>query len=277
MPFSNDYRKLVDARGNTTPFGVVRRFPRSLSEYAKFSSKHTVLGLCSYADFPRGHHEAVGNCIGWLHCFREPDLFLPADKPRLLLSNSDFTNPKEIAHSRSKEYDFVYVCIRSASQFRNKNIDLFKQALPILCGKLGLKGLVIGTIVKHKGLKCVRRQARLKFLHLVASSRFIFLPGTNDASPRVLSEALCADVPALVNRNILGGWKYINEQTGEFFDTIEDLEPIVQKLRSTHYEPRSWFIANHGPKNSAIRLGEFLGKICPKKAKSNVYYLKRFD
>jgi hypothetical protein len=204
MPFSNDYRKLVDARGNTTPFGVVRRFPRSLSEYAKFSSKHTVLGLCSYADFPRGHHEAVGNCIGWLHCFREPDLFLPADKPRLLLSNSDFTNPKEIAHSRSKEYDFVYVCIRSASQFRNKNIDLFKQALPILCGKIGLKGLVIGTIVSTKASSACGGRLVLNsciWLHPVV---FIFLPGTNDASPRVLSEALCADVPALVNRNILG-------------------------------------------------------------------------
>ena len=31
-------------------------------------------------------------------------------------------------------------------------------------------------------------------------------------------QALALDVPLLMNRNIIGGWKYVNEKTGEFFN-----------------------------------------------------------
>ena len=51
-------------------------------------------------------------------------------------------------------------------------------------------------------------------------ARFIFVPNVSDASPRVLTEALCYDLRLLVNYNLLGGWKYVNEQTGVLFNDV---------------------------------------------------------
>ncbi len=42
-------------------------------------------------------------------------------------------------------------------------------------------------------------------------------------SPRVITEALLTDLPILVNENILGGWKYVNEKTGVFFRDEHDI------------------------------------------------------
>ena len=61
-------------------------------------------------------------------------------------------------------------------------------------------------------------------------SKFIFLPNEKDASPMVLTEALASDVPTLLNKNILGGWKYINNETGEFFNDENDLDQLLKKL-----------------------------------------------
>lgn len=56
-------------------------------------------------------------------------------------------------------------------------------------------------------------------------------------------EALCLNVPILVNRHILGGWKYVNEQTGAFFESVDDVVPAFQQLlaRQSQLRPREWF------------------------------------
>ena len=41
----------------------------------------------------------------------------------------------------------------------------------------------------------------------------------------LVRQALALDVPLLMNRNIIGGWKYVNEKTGEFFN--EFLSSVV--------------------------------------------------
>ena len=58
-------------------------------------------------------------------------------------------------------------------------------------------------------------------LKMYNKSRFIFLPNEKDASPRVLTEALCCDILVLLNKNV-GGWKYVNKNTGEFFTDEKD-------------------------------------------------------
>ena len=42
-----------------------------------------------------------------------------------------------------------------------------------------------------------------------AARRFAYIPQVHDASPRVTTQALMNDVPLLMNRNIMGGWKYV--------------------------------------------------------------------
>lgn len=75
--------------------------------------------------------------------------------------------------------------------------------------------------------------------------RVLFAPNLHDASPRVLAEALCLDVPILVNRHIVGGWKYVHSETGAFFDSIDNVVPafrdIINGLQRGDLHPREWF------------------------------------
>ena len=93
-------------------------------------------------------------------------------------------------------------------------------------------------------------------------AKFIFLPNIIDASPRVLTEAFSHNLPAVINYNILGGWKYINDKTGEFFTNESDLEPALEKmvngLKTGKYNPREYMRENYGPVISGKRLKEFL-------------------
>jgi hypothetical protein len=99
-----------------------------------------------------------------------------------------------------------------------------------------------------------------------------------DASPRTVSEAMCFNLPVLMNKNILGGWQYINDQSGEFFEpeNIESgfepvLDKFMKKLNNNEYTPREWFIKNYGKYNSGKKLMEFVKSIF-KESELNVKY-----
>ena len=95
----------------------------------------------------------------------------------------------------------------------------------------------------------------------MAQSRAGFFPNVLDASPVFLTEALCLDVPVVVNRRILGGWKYVRPDTGRFFTSENDVTAAVAACLSESFAPRSWFRAVHGPGNAASRLASFLGQV----------------
>ena len=56
---------------------------------------------------------------------------------------------------------------------------------------------------------------------------------------------LCLDVPILVNRHIVGGWKYVHSETGAFFDSVDNVVPafreIIDGLQRGDLHPREWF------------------------------------
>lgn len=62
---------------------------------------------------------------------------------------------------------------------------------------------------------------------------------------RVIVEALSLNIPIVVNRHILGGWKYVNQYTGEFFTDENDVVSVFTRLRSADRAaelfPREWF------------------------------------
>ena len=62
-----------------------------------------------------------------------------------------------------------------------------------------------------------------------------------DASPRILTESLCVNIPVLVNLNIIGGWKYVNSETGEFFRDETDLEEAYMRL-NVNYNSENYLI-----------------------------------
>jgi len=49
----------------------------------------------------------------------------------------------------------------------------------------------------------------------------------------------------VVNYHIVGGWKYVNEQTGSFVDDYNDIvniiEDIKERRRNGILQPRNWF------------------------------------
>ena len=97
--------------------------------------------------------------------------------------------------------------------------------------------------------------------------RFILTCSVEDASPRTMTEAMCFNLPVLLNKNILGGWQYLTEQTGEFFDgdNLDTFEPILdkfmKKLNNNEYTPREWFIKNYGEYNSGAKLLNFVKSV----------------
>lgn len=94
-------------------------------------------------------------------------------------------------------------------------------------------------------------------------ARFLFVPSELDASPRILAEALCMNTPVLVNRHILGGWKYVNPFTGAFFESERDVAKAARSCLERWTSPRRWFVANHGPLLAGQRLCRFLASFDP--------------
>ncbi|MGH8193623.1 MAG: hypothetical protein ACREQ8_04360 [Woeseiaceae bacterium] len=215
-----------------------------------------------------------GVCEGWCHCFREPGRFLPPERPRVLLSYSDFTDPTVIAKDRlgpdavdSPRFDFIYVGANQSWKMETKNWSLANRCLSRLSGELGLRGLVIGVsadaIDAVRGLTFWRWLPYLRFLQVLARSRFLFVPNELDASPRILTEALCLDVPLLVHRPILGGWKYVQPATGVFFDREEEVTGAASHCLNGSFHPRSWYLAHHGPQRAGETLRLLIEELDP--------------
>ena len=76
----------------------------------------------------------------------------------------------------------------------------------------------------------------------------------------------CLNKPIFVNENILGGWKYVNDKTGEFFNENnikQQAEKILKNINNKQYTPRKYYENNYGTINSGKRLKEFIQSIYP--------------
>jgi glycosyltransferase involved in cell wall biosynthesis len=248
-------------------------------ELAKICKKHILFGLSAHSIFPKNRPDVVELCRGWIHCFRNPDEYLGTEIPRILLHESDFTDEKFFrSQGQAKVYDVVYSCKRGKNQQRYKNFKLFKRCLPILVGEMGLKIAVIGSRPKippafKKSVHCIGPVQPKPMRDIIDRSRIAFFPNILDAGPRVITESLCMNVPVVVNENILGGWKYVNDQTGAFFTSPEDVKKAFAKVLKSNLHPRKWYTANYGRKKSGKILYDFVQSIAPKATKAKYYQL----
>ena len=271
------------------------------------------LGMSSYCEFPgavSNPHDVLHDrnldawkydyfklTRGWCHCFRNPELYIPNEIKKSLISESDFANfdyhgkTQPLVDMKNKEYDFIYICLKDNDkcepgwQSYNRNWDEAQKCLDIMCKKYKLKGLLIGRInckipdTCHNIMELTDFQEYNTFIKNYAKCKFIFLPNFSDASPRVMTEAMCYNLPILVNSNIVGGWKYVTPETGEEFNMSnfeEKLDKFINNLEK--YKPREYIIKNYGAENSGKRLLEFV-KTCFKPSELNfdlnkVKYLK---
>ena len=265
----------------------------AIEKWKKYSSDNAILflGITSYMEYPgvisnpfdvfhNPKHETwnfdySNNFDGWLHTFRKPSDYIKGNKPRLLLSESDFADHNIIRPDGSeKKYDFIYVCPKTQRDGAcnpdwtsyNKNWTFALKCLEIMCGEFKLKGLLVGRKNCNLPGLCVSNMTTTEFLpwkQLIKAynqCKFIFVPNIHDASPRVITEALCCDIPIFVNSNILGGWKYVNSNTGMTFNNFDDFKYKLDVFlgRIERYRPRDNFVKKYGILNSGGKLLQFI-------------------
>ena len=295
---SSPFKNLFDDQGQTLNVVLIAapfRTEEDEQAYELYKSQGlSFCGISSYINFP-GHienphedrfHEERGHdypamVSAWLHCFRDPPINLrQSGLPLLLLAESDLKDAD--AHkpdpSIKKEYDFMYVCLQDNDkcepgwQSFNRNWDLAKECLEIMCGEFGLSGVLVGRANCEFTKKCNGIVKVVPFLEYDAfqkemqKCRFLFVPNIADASPRVITEAMCYNMPMLVNRNILGGWHYVEPGvSGEFFTNKRDVVPALRRLTTqlNAYAPRRHFMRHHGKHRDGRRLAAFLKQHYP--------------
>jgi glycosyltransferase involved in cell wall biosynthesis len=273
---------VADATGRSNGWcalsGPLRKQP-DLYAYHELRRSFRFIGFTSYTTFPSVSEGLISDygrlCDGWCHCFREPDLYISRETPKELISDSDFVDyrsisPHNVCQDRDlrKDFDFVYICLPGRWKEMTKNWSLAKRCLYTLCYDLNLKGLLLGRwqildLPFHRNLTVKGDVPHQQLLEYLYRSRLLFVPSIVDPSPRILAEALCLDVPILVHRQILGGWKYVNRSTGGFFQSEDDITQAAQQCLEEGFHPRRWFQANYGPILSGSRLSAFLQRLDP--------------
>jgi len=256
---------------------------------------HILIGVTSYEFFPGNatnpytdrpsqqdypeNKKIYASMDAYAHCFRKPSDHIPPGIPRALISQSDFVDPMnaDLKPKRlRKQYSFAYSNLSGDWNDFNRNFTLARECIKIAVKEGMMPPLLIGK-KKDEGnpnmadLMQLSRQGKLemtdtlphnKLGDAMEQSEFFFVPNLSDASPRVVAEALCRGTPVIMNRHIVGGWKYINDKTGVLFDGVDDFLPAVQRLRALKdagkLQPREWFSANYGPRKSSLRLQAFL-------------------
>jgi hypothetical protein len=260
--------------------------------YEKYKSEGwDFCGISSYLDFPgkihnphedRFHeernHDYTKMVSAWLHIFRTPPPnLLKSGLPMLLMAEADLKDPYVVPYDPNevKEYDFIYVCLNDGDgtkcepgwNWYIRNWDLAKKCLEVMCKKYKLRGVIVGRENCEFTEYCSGIVKVFPFLEygefqtLMRKCKFLFAPNISDASPRVITEAICYNMPVLVNYNILGGWNnVIPGVTGEFFTDEKNVSTALDKLTTNYgkYTAREWFMANRGKTISGAILATFL-------------------
>ena len=195
----------------------------------------------------------------WLTCSSEP---IPYDIPQLMFSQSDcqYMNANTAPKGLVKKYDVIYNS-GSDCEFHqyHKNWNLAKACFQKM-SDAGLTVLVIGRNAPAGfDLPNVTYKPYLnwyEFLDTIEESRVLFVPNVSDASPRILTESLCKGTPILVNKHIFGGWKYVNDCTGAFFESQDDVIIQLHQVLNASCDPRKWFLDTYYPNGESIKLKE---------------------
>ena len=292
FPFKNTF----DDNGNKLNVILIAAPFRSTEDEQKYYlyKKQNLLfcGISSYLDFPNKihnpyedkfhiekNHDYVKMTDAWLNCFRIPSYLEKINSiPNILLTEADLKDTTISSQNIQKEYDFIYCCLEDNDQCTpgwqsyNRNWDLAKKCLEIMCQEFNLRGVLVGRQNCEFSDHCNGIVKVLPFLPYnefqkeLQKCRFLFVPNVSDASPRVISEAILYNIPVLVNANILGGWhNVIPSVTGEFFHDENDISDSIRTLlRNYHkYAPRDWYCKHRGKTISGERLATFLIETFP--------------
>lgn len=251
-----------------------------LSFPLKCNNPSQLNGICGA--IPNFEGQRIDTVVdGWLHCFRDDSVILNDNKA--LISESDFMDSIKYLKNfdiRKKKYTYDFICYCPSDgqscdfgwHHHNKNWPLARKTIEYLCNERDMKGLLIGREncpidIKNKE-KLIKKPwlQYKKFLDAIGNSKFMIISSGEDASPRTIAESLLVDTPILVNEDIIGGWKYVNEYTGIFYNENnigEKIDELTNNIRDNKYYPRDYYLINYGLVNSGKKLRDFLVKIDP--------------
>jgi len=277
--------KFVNLIGYTEGRGISRipkticwRKPASLNLAKQVKRKYKyALGMVSAHNIYRKAN--TSHCRGWCHCFRDPETFFPT-QPTILLSESDFIDPRGVKsrpRSDQPKWDFFYFTIGGNLGSKYKGMDLFAQCLPILCGEFGMKGVLIKYAKANRPFSLNKTERRYmkqfgrklqiytgklnprRMSSIMAKSRFGFFPNRLDCSPLMITESIVRDCPVLVNKQILGGWKYVDSEDNGMGLRFrkKTLKKALESMLEGKFTPRESFMKEYGYKKTAIRLADF--------------------
>lgn len=241
---------------------------------------------------------AIRRAEFWCHCFRKPHEVLPADKPHVLMSESDFIDPMFVftdKREKDKKWDFFYLTINNDAGFENKGLHEFIKSLKVLCLERKLKGLVISYFPDNVKSWQVRfsdeerktlmacsdyLDYRFGWLEstelnaLMQACRFGFFPNTVDCSPRLLTESLVRNIPVMVNSCIWGGWKYVNNETGALFDPNhpDTIRAALDVMQHGKFRSKRRFMEEYGFQNSSRRLAVHINTIMMDTGCTHIYF-----
>jgi glycosyltransferase involved in cell wall biosynthesis len=307
------FRYLGDENGNILPIVFVSAFFRDQKERDTFSeyvnNGIVVAGITAYKTFPRpivdrtadnqlgvdNPFDYYGLIKNWCCCMSHADNYGFDSSHNIVdISESDFydvaTDPK-LTPSVDKKYDFVYSCLKDDDSncpmdgwnAVNRNYQLALRCFPIMVNEFNLRGLVVGRVgcglEKQYGgkIEVVDMLPYHEFQTQLENSRMLFVPNIYDASPRVVAEAISKNVPVLMNRGIVCGSKYINDETGELFRDEYDIRSSLTRLlgRIDTIKPNEWWKQNHSRKSAGKRLRDFFFAFAPEKVGNaqEVYFI----
>lgn len=264
--------EIVDESRKPTEFIAVRGEIRSrlgeqclLRHIMMYGKK--LIGLCSYQEFPRQYcnpHDSSrhtsyrfiekfgDNVLLWCHCFRDPWNYFPMNVPALLYSESDQYAHSVYLHGLvgtvEKKYDF-FVSIQEGEWNNHiRGISIARRWIEVMADQMGLKILVCGNNRRKdfpfSSVDVIDFQKWSDFVQCMNSAKALFCTSVYDASPRIIVESLSLDMPVLLNNKILGGWKYIGDETGLLFDPDLDthlipscVESFLEAMRKGQYHP----------------------------------------
>jgi len=284
----NEKRELVPVVALTAFF----RTDRDRERYAEYIAHGTkVIGYTSYKTFPKPMLDGTGDDVNmnetfkyaeeiqnWVCCFQSPDEYGFTGFNNLLeMSESDFKDAEEPVPPGDKKYDFLYVCLQDENNACpmngwnavNRNFNLALKCFPIMINKFNLKILVVGRLncgleeLYGDSIEVVGFLPYHEFQGKMKQCRNLFVPNVYDASPRVVTEALSKDMPVLMNRNIVCGSKYINDETGILFTDENDVEQQLSTLLNRSLHPIEWWKQNYSRGQSGVKFKNFLAKAYP--------------
>lgn len=286
------FRYFTDKNNNVLPFIAVTGFFRdenAQQKYYEYLSKGIyIFGITAYKSFPNrkmldnteGKYEREENNFdyskhikNWLCCFKDKEKYGFTDYNNVIeISESDFYNVEDNTNIE-KKYDFIYICNKDGDECPlqgwnaiNRNYDLALKCFPIMINVFKLKGLIVGRTncgLEEKYGDKIEIVGWLEWGILqqkMHESKMLFIPNIFDASPRVIAECITKNVPVLMNKNILCGFKYINYETGEFFSDEHDITSALTKLinRLNTISPKTWWSNNYSQPICYKKLRNFL-------------------